>query len=191
MFKLVRICDDVQIAPSAFGEPRYAVLESEVNRKYANKVLEGHGLCICVWDWISCGDARILDGHGEAQMSVEFRLVVFAPYEGEVLLGRVRSSNAKGIHLSLDFFDDAVVEEKHLQKPSEFDAAEGAWVWRFDGNDLYMYNCDYVWFKVLDVTYKQPENKESVEGSVQSPMQIRATMAGDGLGNISWWSSIE
>eukprot|EP00188_Purpureofilum_apyrenoidigerum_P001655 Plantae.Rhodophyta-Purpureofilum_apyrenoidigerum.ctg19365.p1 GENE.Plantae.Rhodophyta-Purpureofilum_apyrenoidigerum.ctg19365~~Plantae.Rhodophyta-Purpureofilum_apyrenoidigerum.ctg19365.p1 ORF type:complete len:192 (-),score=43.79 Plantae.Rhodophyta-Purpureofilum_apyrenoidigerum.ctg19365:411-986(-) len=191
MYKLVRICDDIQIAPSVFGEPRGTVLENEVNRKYANRVLEGHGLCVCVWDWISWGDARILDGHGEAQICVEFRLIVFAPFEGEVLLGRVRSSNSKGIHLSLDFFDDVFVEEKHMQKPSEFDDSEGAWVWRFDGNDLYIYNDEYVWFKVLDVVYKQPESKDSVEASLQSPMQIRATLAGDGLGIVTWWSSIE
>ena len=37
---------------------------------------------------------------------VEFRMIMFRPVEGEVLLGKVLSSNKNGIRVSLEFTED-------------------------------------------------------------------------------------
>ena len=39
----------------------------------------------------------------------EFRLVVFRPFKGEVITGRISSSSDTGIKVALDFFDDVHV----------------------------------------------------------------------------------
>ena len=40
---------------------------------------------------------------------VEFRLVVFRPFKGEVITGKISSSSEGGIRVALDFFDDVQV----------------------------------------------------------------------------------
>jgi len=59
--------------------------------------------------------------------------VVFRPYVGEVLVGRLLSCSKEGLRVGLDFFDDVLVPEHALQDPSEFNEGEKLWVWKFDG----------------------------------------------------------
>lgn len=44
----------------------------------------------------------------------EFRLVVFRPFVGEVLVGRIMASTHKGIRVSLEFFDDIFIPDNLL-----------------------------------------------------------------------------
>lgn len=48
-------------------------------------------------------------------VKVKFRLVMFRPFVGEVLEGKVRSSSEEGIHVSLGFFDDILVPPACMQ----------------------------------------------------------------------------
>jgi DNA-directed RNA polymerase III subunit RPC8 len=50
---------------------------------------------------------------------VEFRMIVFRPFKGEVMLGRIRSSTPSGIHLRTDFFDDIFVPYEELPQGAE------------------------------------------------------------------------
>ena len=38
-----------------------------------------------------------------------FRLIVFRPFKGEVLIGRISSSTPAGIKVRLDFFEDILI----------------------------------------------------------------------------------
>ncbi len=51
--------------------------------------------------------------------AVTFRLMVFRPFVGEVLVGRVSQCAEGGLRVSLGFFDDIVVPSYLLQTPSE------------------------------------------------------------------------
>lgn len=51
--------------------------------------------------------------------AVEFRMVVFRPFKGEVMLGRIRSSTPAGINLRTDFFDDIFVPFEELPEGAE------------------------------------------------------------------------
>lgn len=95
------------------------------------------GLCISLYDilWTSEG----LIGHGTGLVNVngtvtlfvstaiqhaytaivEFRMIVFRPFKGEVMLGRIRSSTPSGIHLRTDFFDDIFVPYEELPQGAE------------------------------------------------------------------------
>jgi len=40
---------------------------------------------------------------------VTFRLIVFRPFKGEILTGRISSSTPAGIKVRLDFFEDILI----------------------------------------------------------------------------------
>lgn len=50
---------------------------------------------------------------------VEFRMIVFRPFKGEVMLARIRSSTPAGINLRTDFFDDIFIPYEELPQGAE------------------------------------------------------------------------
>lgn len=52
-------------------------------------------------------------------LAVEFRMIVFRPFKGEVMIGRIRSSTPAGINLRTDFFDDIFVPFEELPQGAE------------------------------------------------------------------------
>jgi DNA-directed RNA polymerase III subunit RPC8 len=105
------------------------------------QVIQRIGLCICLYDllWTSEG----LIGHGTGLVNVngsfarshvfvifsfadaiyaavEFRMIVFRPFKGEVIIARVRSQTPSGMHLSVgDFFQDIFVPYEEMPEGVE------------------------------------------------------------------------
>ena len=52
------------VHPSHFGVPPEEVLISEINKKYANRVLHDVGLCICAFDLSEAGEGKVRYGDG-------------------------------------------------------------------------------------------------------------------------------
>ena len=52
------------VHPSNFGIPPDEVLISEINKKYANRVLHDVGLCICAFDLSEAGEGKVRYGDG-------------------------------------------------------------------------------------------------------------------------------
>jgi DNA-directed RNA polymerase III subunit RPC8 len=96
------------------------------------------GLCICIFDFLEIGDPYIYPGEGSSIQTVQFRLVVFRPYVGEILVGKISSSNKEGVRISLGFFDDIFVPATLLQNNSVFNSQSGVWVWTWEGNEMAM-----------------------------------------------------
>jgi DNA-directed RNA polymerase subunit E'/Rpb7 len=118
-FVVVLLRDTVCIPPSKFGEDVAPAVTQEIDGLYANKVIPGVGLCICVLDLESVGSASIFPGDGSAHADVVFRMVVFRPAVGEVLAGTVKSSDAVlGVKITLDFFDAITVPPSLLPQES-------------------------------------------------------------------------
>jgi len=67
------------------------------------QVIQKIGLCICLWDVTWASEGLIGHGTGLVNVNVEFRLVVFRPFKGEVLLGRITSGTQDGINSEFDF----------------------------------------------------------------------------------------
>lgn len=63
-----KIADLVEIAPEDFRKKSGTAIEDNINAKYANKVIQKIGLCICLYDilWTSEG----LIGHGTGLVNV-------------------------------------------------------------------------------------------------------------------------
>lgn len=61
------------IHPSNFGAPPEDALISEINKKYANRVLHDVGLCICVFDLSQAGEGKVRYGDGFLWYKGEFK----------------------------------------------------------------------------------------------------------------------
>lgn len=60
MFVLSEIDDTVKIVPSDFKKENVIAITDVLNQKYANKVVQDVGLCICVHDILSTSEGLIL-----------------------------------------------------------------------------------------------------------------------------------
>uniref|UniRef100_A0A0D9ZAG6 RNA polymerase III subunit Rpc25 domain-containing protein n=1 Tax=Oryza glumipatula TaxID=40148 RepID=A0A0D9ZAG6_9ORYZ len=86
---------------------------------------------------------------------------VSKPFVGEVLVGKISGYDEKGLHVSLDFFNDICIPG-HLMQYGTARALDGRWMLKTeDGDELYLDLDD--------------------EGSIK----------GDGLGLLAWWSADE
>ncbi|KAK4103177.1 hypothetical protein N658DRAFT_522549 [Parathielavia hyrcaniae] len=199
MFLLTKIADLVQIAPDDFRKQSYAAIEDNINNKYANKAVQKIGLCICLWDILWTSEGLIGQGDGMVNVNVEFRLVVFRPFKGEVIAARIADQSPEGINLVTNFFDDIFVPWTDLPDGSEFEPSEKLWVWKVDDQVMYFDNNEMVRFKVMaeewhDQTPSKPV--EPVEGTeeqqpapinIKPPYKIMGSMNGPGLGVCLWW----
>lgn len=120
MFILSEIEDTVKIVPNDFKKEDSGAITDVLNEKYANKVVQEVGLCICVHDILHTSEGFILYGDGcsyvkgknqRAQISfsfiyskkkkVLFRVVVFRPFVGEILTGKIKSCSPSGVRGSI------------------------------------------------------------------------------------------
>ncbi|OQR83913.1 DNA-directed RNA polymerase III subunit RPC8 [Achlya hypogyna] len=175
MFVLCRIADVIQIAPELFGTDYSSVLTEEIDRKYANKVIADVGLCITLYDFIEIGDAYVHPSDGTSHTEVVFRMVVFRPFIGEVLKGKIISCTEEHIRgnllpqslrrslyrtlvVSMDFVQDIVIPSYAMQTPSFFDKNERLWEWKFPGKEAdqdpyYMYLHEEIRFRVTNINF--------------------------------------
>jgi len=213
MFVLSIIKDTMSVHPTHFGVPTEQALISEINKKYANRVLHDVGLCICVFDLVEAGEGKVRYGDGFLWYKVVFRMVVFRPFSSEVILAKVKSSDEDGIRLSVGFFDDMYVPISYLPQPSAFDPNERAHFWLPDSeattthelldsptaSRMYMDQNEIVRIRVeADEFYDdEPGPPKAAEGvqirrdQGRAPFSIICSMAEQGLGPIPWWKSAE
>ncbi|OQR92027.1 hypothetical protein THRCLA_08816 [Thraustotheca clavata] len=158
MFVLCRIADVIQIAPELFSTDYSSVLTEEIDRKYANKVIADVGLCITLYDFIEIGDAYIHPSDGTSHTEVIFRMVVFRPFIGEVLKGKIISCTEEHIRVSMDFVQDIIIPSYAMQTPSFFDKNERLWEWKFPSKEpgqdpYYMYLHEEIRFRVTNINF--------------------------------------
>lgn len=114
MFVLVKLKDTVRIRPQDLAKDFDEVVRDTLQAKFANRVLNKYGLGITIYDFTrqeNCVHAS----DGGAHVKVNFRLVVFRPFPGEVLLGTIRQCDSTGILVSVDFFDHIYIPAAKLQ----------------------------------------------------------------------------
>ncbi|KAJ2018703.1 DNA-directed RNA polymerase III complex subunit Rpc25 [Coemansia sp. S680] len=186
--------DTLKIVPSEFTKSREEALNYEINRKYANRVLHDIGLCMMVHDLLEIDEGYVQHSEGWIWVKVIFRLIMFRPFKDEVLVGRIRSASPEGIQVSMEFFDDITISADQMPVGSEYNSTEGVWVWRYEGNELFMDLDELVRFQVLDSVFldvNPPRPKigdvDSVPASHPPPYSLVCTIAGDGLGLLTWW----
>ncbi|GMM40896.1 hypothetical protein FOG51_01759 [Hanseniaspora uvarum] len=159
MFILTKISDLIKLPPDTFNEDPLTAIKYQINKKYANKVINRLGLGVSLYDVLSMEDGQIKPGDANAYIQVTFQLIVFKPMIGEIITGFIKSSNIQGIRVTLfpptdsknnqsnskylsdakkgsvEFFDDIYIPKEMLFEGCYFSVEEQIWVWNTDGND--------------------------------------------------------
>ncbi|GAA5952224.1 hypothetical protein JCM8115_003540 [Rhodotorula mucilaginosa] len=121
--------DTIRVEARDFHKDPVDAIREEIHRRYANKVIPNVGLCISLLDIISATEGAVLYGDGCLYYKTEFRLIVFRPYIGEALVGKVKSQSPEGIVISVGFFDDILVPPTLLPDYSTFDHDRRSYFW--------------------------------------------------------------
>ncbi|CAG8971070.1 hypothetical protein HYALB_00009670 [Hymenoscyphus albidus] len=191
MFILTKIADLVQIEPQDFDKHASLAIENNINAKYANRVIQKIGLCICIYDLLSSSEGLIGHGTGLVNVNVEFRMVVFRPFKHEVMLGKISSATKDGINIQTDFFKDIFVPVENLPEGAMFNTAEQCFIWNTGEDTLYYDNHEIVRFRVVnEVWTDQAPTKATGDGEEivkKSPYGIIASMEDSGMGPCLWW----
>ncbi|KAJ3038152.1 DNA-directed RNA polymerase III subunit rpc25 [Rhizophlyctis rosea] len=197
MFILSHLRDNVRVHPRDFRKPRAQALTDELNKKYANKILHNVGLCIRVFDLLDASEGVVhACQDGSYQCKVSFRMIVFRPFVGEILVGKVAGSSAtEGIKVSLEFFEDISIPPTYLPANTEFDSAEGLWVWKYDENELYIEKDSLIRFRIEQEAFfdvgpvreNLPEGSSGGETGGKVAYSIYGSIDDSGLGSIEWW----
>ncbi|ODN79573.1 hypothetical protein, variant [Cryptococcus amylolentus CBS 6039] len=129
MFVLIGIKDTVPVAPKTFDIAPSTTIKDAINKKYANKLVPDKGLALSVFDILTAEDGKVTWGNGLMYYKVSFRLMLFAPFIGEVIVGRVLSTTKSYIRVSLGFFQDIYIVPSLLPPNSAFDPQQKAFFW--------------------------------------------------------------
>ncbi|KCV72821.1 hypothetical protein H696_00399 [Fonticula alba] len=116
MFVLVKFSDSVRIAPADFRKKLSDAVIDELNKKYANKVVKRVGLCISLFELHSVGDPLVVPADGCTHVKVTFTYIVFRPFVGQILSGRIKKCTPEGVFVTLGFFEDILIPADQLQE---------------------------------------------------------------------------
>lgn len=180
--------DDVRTAPRDLQRPHLEAVTSELRKTYVDKVIRDLGLCITLYDVSSIEGGFLFPGDGAPRFRVKFRLVIFRPFLGEILVGKVTGCNTSGVQVSVGFFSDILIPEHLLQSPSVFDENEQLWIWRFNENDMWMDLEEEIRFRVAQVDFPPLPVEQEKGAPPFAPMQILGDINADGLGLLQWWT---
>lgn len=194
MFILTKFQDLISVPPHDFYKQSRAAIEDKINEKYANKIVQKVGLCVCLWDLLSSSDGLIGFGTGNANVNVEFRMIVFRPFKGEVITAKIRANTPQGIYLSTEFFDNIFVPETMLFEDSYYHEEERVWVWPSGESEIFFDDGTVVHARVEKEIWQDAMtlegDKVQVNGTASADKKvlysIEASMAETGLGG-DWW----
>ncbi|WCJ22132.1 DNA-directed RNA polymerase III subunit RPC8 [Euphorbia peplus] len=190
MFYLSLLEHTLRVPPSLLSLPLQDAIKKELQHIFLDKVISNLGLCISVYDIRRIDGGFIFPGDGASTYTVEFRLVMFRPFVGEIIVAKLKESNKDGLRLSLGFFDDIYIPAHRLLQPSEFlpakDEYQGTWAWCYEGTQKYFIDgVDEIKFQVDNIKYS-PVPLEQPEKPF-APMVITGVLDAECLGPVSWW----
>ncbi|KAE8540409.1 hypothetical protein D1P53_003354 [Cryptococcus gattii VGV] len=220
MFVLIGVRDTAPVAPKTFDIPPATTIKDALNKKYANKLVPEKGLALSVFDILTAEDGKVTWGNGLMYYKVSFRLMLFAPFVGEVIVGRVLSTTKSYIRVSLGFFQDIYIVPSLLPPNSAYDPQQKAFFWVASDDEstltqeqllntvvserLYIDPGEAIRFRVDSIEWQDvrptPQamlaemNGEAVEGKdpiEKAGFKILATIAESGLGVTAWWPGRE
>lgn len=89
MFVLCEVQDDVRVAPQDLSLPTAQAVTAVLERSYIDRVVPNLGLVISLYDLLEVVGGVVVPNEGAPHFKVKFRLVIFRPFVGEVLVGKL------------------------------------------------------------------------------------------------------
>ncbi|GMH38365.1 hypothetical protein BSKO_06249 [Bryopsis sp. KO-2023] len=208
MFILSSLEDSVRVEPKDLSRPRLVAITSVIEQLMVDKVVADLGLVVTLYDVLSVESGYVHPSDGGARFLVRFRVVVFRPFPGEVIVARAKRASKEGVHASLGFFDDILIPEHYLPEPSFFNESESSWFWRYtDGegssNDMDIEFDKEIRFRVQSIKFhtaptpdelRRLRERDPLIGTTDkpfSPMIVIGQINEEGLGPLSWWKDDE
>ncbi len=196
------LSDTVQIHPADFNKSSARAVEDFINTKYADKVIQKVGLCVCFHSIISLSEGLIGHGSGIVNANVEFRMIVFRPFKGEIVNATITNSDPQlGIALSHDFFEDVIIPPETLLENTIWDQDDTGtelFIWN-QGSDeagepikYYFDRTEKCYYRVEeeqwnDLSPQKQRHGQEEERDENPPYVIRGSMMQSGLGPTFWW----
>nr|BAK08181.1 predicted protein [Hordeum vulgare subsp. vulgare] len=191
MFVLSQIEHNLPMPPHLLNRPLVDAIKSELERLFLDKVVANLGLCVSVYDIRKVEGGFIFPGEGCSTYTVSFRLLMFRPFIGEVLVGKISGYDEKGLQVSLDFFSDICIPG-HLMQFGTVRGEDGRWALKTeDGDELPLDIDDEIRFLVSSIKYPPIPVEQKEDDRPFAPMQINGSIKGDGLGLLAWWAPDE
>lgn len=92
MFVLSKIEADVKISPQDLIKPPLTAVTEVIEKEYLDRIIPELGLAITIYDVLSVEGGHIYPNDGAAYFKVVFRLVVFRPFNNELIEGKILSA---------------------------------------------------------------------------------------------------
>lgn len=192
MFYLSKIEHTLRLPPHLLNLPLSEAIKGELESLFLDKVVAQLGLCISVYDIQSVDGGFVFPGDGASTYTVQFRLIVFRPFVGEVIEATLKESTPNGLRLSLGFFDDIYVPQPLLPNPSvsepdPVNKNQVRWIWKFNDENYTIDGVDEIRFRVLNVSFPSIPIEQEKDSKPFAPMVITGSLDADGLGPVTWW----
>lgn len=114
MFVIYHLKDTVEVDSELLGTSFKDAVILKLEQKYIGKVLQNEGIGVVLYE-LNIHENKIKSDMILAH--THFSLILFQPFPGEVLTGRILSSNHEGITVSLEFIE-AFIPAACLAQPS-------------------------------------------------------------------------
>ncbi|CAM0954253.1 unnamed protein product [Alopecurus aequalis] len=190
MFVLSQIEHNLPMPPHLLSRPLVDAIKAELERLFLDRVVPNLGLCVSVYDILAVDGGFIFPGEGCSTYKVSFRLLMFRPFTGEVLVGKISGYDEKGLQVSLDFFSDICIPA-HLMQFGTVRGEDGRWMWKTNDAELYLDIDDEIRFSVSSIKYPPIPVEQKEDDRPFAPMLINGSIKGDGLGLLAWWVADE
>jgi DNA-directed RNA polymerase III subunit RPC8 len=189
MFEVDRIADLIQLEACDLGLPTADVLARTIDERYANRVVLGQqqgavgGLVICRYDAAHQEPTVIVSAGGICQegktyWTIEFSVIVFRPFIGEILVGTIAEANSGGLRVTLGHFFGAIyIPAYWMLRPSVYDAACRTWVWQSDDESYEMPVGAEIRIRVKSVHYTK-RSAVTAKGAGQQVEDETTTISG-------------
>lgn len=86
------------LPPRLLNLPLQDAIKEELQNIFLDKVISKLGLCISIYDIRKIDGGFISPGEGASTYTVEFRMIVFRPFVGEIISAKLKESTADGLH---------------------------------------------------------------------------------------------
>ncbi|EFJ12066.1 hypothetical protein SELMODRAFT_235152 [Selaginella moellendorffii] len=104
MFVLSKLRDTLRIPPANLVLPLLDAITLEIHRLFLDKVVKDLGLCVSLYDIQSIEGGFVFPGDGAPTYTVEFQLVMFRPFPGEILVAKLKKCDKNGLVCNVDGF---------------------------------------------------------------------------------------
>ncbi|XP_059593769.1 uncharacterized protein LOC100261445 isoform X1 [Vitis vinifera] len=177
MFYLSLIEHTLRLPPHLLDLPLNEAIKGELESLFLDKVIANLGLCISVYDIRSIDGGFVFPGDGASTYTVEFRLVMFRPFVGEIITAKLKESDANGLRLSLGFFDDIYIPVHLMPNPCHCEPnpekkGQVIWIWDYQEQKFPIDGIDEIRFQVQSVSYPPIPVEQPKESKPFAPMVI-------------------